>query len=70
MTRFDTPFGETGRIEPPSRLKPYAGYYKFQGRTWSIRVWAHSFKDAEEYCANHNLRLTGEVLRELPSEPE
>lgn len=65
MSRLDTEFGDDG-LKPgqPCKvggLQAFGALYKFAGRTWSITVWAHTWEDAERYCADHSLKLDGQI---------
>lgn len=62
--RFETDFGNVeGQFTP--QLKSFVAYYRFQGRTWSIRVWAKSWAEAEAHCRQHGLQLTGQLIDEI-----
>lgn len=63
MGRFNTPFGNVN--DTFTRLRSYVAYYRFDDKTWSIRVWAHNWNEAQSYCQAHGLKLTGCLMDEI-----
>jgi hypothetical protein len=64
MNRFNTPFGNDGFGEP-SDLKCYSGFYRFDGHTYGITVWAHDIAEASQYCIAHGLTFQGEIIERI-----
>ena len=60
--RLQTVFGN---VRNDSQLTAFVAYYRFQDRTYSIRVWAHDWPDAERYCTAHGMRLMGKLVEEM-----
>jgi hypothetical protein len=63
-SRFETDFGNDG-YDQPSRLKAFGGRYRFNGRTYSITVWAIDWKDAEDWGRRHGLQIDGQIIDQI-----
>jgi len=64
MNRLETLFGNDGFGEP-SDLRCFEGLYRFDGRTYGIKVYAHNEAEARQYCAEHCMTFGDEIIERI-----
>lgn len=73
MSRFDSPIGDCGLpigdVPPaePGRVRPFDAFCRFNGRKYSITIWAVSQSEAEAWCQYHGLEFGGEICATIPA---
>ncbi|HBJ87128.1 MAG TPA: hypothetical protein DDZ88_25365 [Verrucomicrobiales bacterium] len=66
-SRFETDLGNDGFAANDTRtLRAFAARHRFQGRTFSITIYAKDWSDALTWCRYHHLVLDGQILERHP----
>lgn len=58
-------FGNDALQDKRKRLRPFSGLWIRNGVKIGITVWAFDWKDAQEWCDNHSLKLDGEIVKRI-----